>query len=153
MKIDYSQSFYLAAGKNACYALCIIDIARDWYREEAKADLGMDDVSALLIGINSGCIDFREDDYLWNGNFYVANPSRFLSLLTGLNWIVTKEKADYKCAPGEQEVQFWALDQKKADLGEGHFIRPGKNTLQQSLTVEKGQCYSKRIFKKYLNII
>lgn len=141
--MKYIQSFMLSAGNYGCYALQIVQLAR-----EIKPELKIDDLSALTAGINSGCIEFNEDDYKDEDNFFVKDPASFLGVLTGKSWKVRKMPADYQVKPGEYAIEFWAKNDKNAAIGIGHFDRPTYHTLQSSYTLAMGKCYSKRIFSQ-----
>lgn len=137
----YSQSFYLAAGNYGCYALQLVNLAREYTGEP------LDDTTALLMGIHAAYITFNFADYTNGDNFYVQNPTGFLKLLTGKKWVVRKEDGDYKLKKGEYAINFWAKTAANAEKGVGHFDTETYHTLQNSQTIAKGKIYSKRVFK------
>lgn len=145
---DHMQSFYLSAGKNGCYALCIIELAKKIIAERGFNTLIINEQDALIRGIESGYISFNLDDFADSNNFFVKDPAKFLGVLVGENYTVTVQNGDYICRADEFEIDFWALNEINAKKGIGHFTLPGKNTLQSSNTVKCGFVYSKRIFKK-----
>lgn len=145
---DHVQSFMAAAGASACYALCIYDIAKTWWEEQYPGrKFDYDELEALFVGVEKGFIEFHEDNYNAPGNFYVTYPKGFIEYLTGREWQVREDEAEYECLRDEYEVQFWAWNAEKAARREGHFIRPGKNTLVYSRSVASGACFKKRIYK------
>ena len=147
-QMDYIQSFFKSAGANACYALSLIDIARDVTKERKIIAFSVNEEEALIYGIEKGYIDFNKNNYDDTHNFYVKRPDLFMEAMTGSKWSVRIEGPDYKCQEEEYEILFWALNDENAKKGIGHFTRPGKNSLQTSNTVKNGKVYSKRIFKK-----
>ena len=123
---------------DSCYALCIIDIARDVLRKK------LDTISCLLKGIDNKFIYFNLNKYDDPENFYVQNPELFLNLLTRKKFKVSKVIAsEYKSSKGDYLVEFWSIDGKT-----GHFTRPGKNTLQYSKNVAEGKIWSYRVFRE-----
>lgn len=143
---EHPQSFMLSAGKYGCYALCIVDIAREVLDDMGDNPALINDYDAIAGGCDHGYIDFDEDNYDSINNFYVRDPAGFLEYLTGCKFTVRHEKPSYKVQGYEYEVEFWAIDEVQGKRGVGHFIRPGKNTLAFSNTVARGSRYSKRIF-------
>lgn len=137
---EYFQSFCESIGNFACYALCIIDIAKKINKCE------IDEIQALKAGINKGFIKFNFDDYSDNDNFYVINPDKFLQLLTNKLFTVTKENSDYKIKENEYAVEFWSRNSF------GHFARvyDNFNSLQKSNCVNCGEIKSYRIFREVI---
>lgn len=138
---EYMQSFMLSAGKYGCYALQIIGIAH-------KCGVKINDMYALVRGIQEGYIDFNPDNYEDSSNFFVRHPDDFLSLLTKEKWTMQREGAAYKAKPGEYVINFWAKNDVNNAKGEGHFDASDYHTLQHSYTIEQGKVYSKRVFKR-----
>ena len=137
-----------AAGEYACYALCIIEIAKEEERTNGINPEHISYLEALVSGIEKGFIFFDEKKYDSDKNFFVRDPGAFLGYLTGKKWNVRYKSATYEPASGEYAVEFWAWSAIRAQNGIGHFCRPGKNTLQYSKSVADGKCYSKRIFSR-----
>ena len=140
---DHIQSFFFTAGTDACYAICIIDIAK-----EITNSKNIIEQEALIAGIEKKYIEFHEKNYSDIRNFIVLDAGAYLSYLTGSKWECIKTGPEYTCKPGEYEILFWATTAQRSNEGLGHFTRPGKNTLQFSKNVAEGQVYQKRIFKK-----
>lgn len=135
----YFQSFCKAIGNYACYALCIIQLAREINETE------LDDIASIQKGIKAGYIDFNPADYDSVDNFYVRYPDRYLSMLTGKTFTVTREPATYKPRHGDYLVEFWSIDGKT-----GHFAMTyrGFNSLQKSKNVDNGKIISYRVFRR-----
>jgi hypothetical protein len=132
------QTFLAEAGEAACYALDIIQIAS----EESKKIL--DPISMLEIGIHIGMIHYGTPDD--NDNFFVKDPALFLTTISGDEWTVTKESADYIAQPGERVVERW--ERKVTGSTIGHFRLPEWDSLVDSKTVKYGQLVSKRVFRR-----
>ncbi len=139
------QSFFASAGKYGCNALCIIQIANDYLK--SKNEGVWNEIDALVDGINRKYIDFNVENFDDTNNFFVRDGSGFMTYLTGRRFTMQKESADYQAKKDEYEILFWALSQKNADAGIGHFTLPGRNTLQASKTVSTGKVYSKRVYR------
>lgn len=146
--MKYMQSFYMAAGKWCCYALCLVEVAKKWWAQNKDSDFPISDTDALLFGIGNKYIDFKESDYLYEGNFYVRYPELFLGRLTGGIWSVRREPLDYIAQKDEYVINFYAKTKEDADKGIGHFVFGDNNTLQYSATVAFGKVFSKRVCKK-----
>ena len=137
--MKYEQSFMKAIGDNACYALCIINIA------EQLVGKPYDTLGVLEEGIKRGYIEFHEENYNHPDNFYINEPALFLGMLTGKKWSVRKETDIlYKPKAGEYVVERWERN------GYGHFARTrdGYNSLQDSKCVTLGKLASLRVFKE-----
>jgi hypothetical protein len=134
------QSFLLSAGESSCYALDIIRIGE----MELGGDIPV--IEALTDGIKKGCIYYNWENSEDNDNFYVGDPGRFLSLLAGGKWVVTKEGPDYQPRPGEHVVQRW--ERQKTGTTIGHFRLPNWDSLADSKTVKFGRLISTRVFRK-----
>ena len=135
----FFQSFCKAVGNYGCYALCIVQLAREINQCE------FDDIASIQKGIKAGYIDFDPNDYDSPDNFFVRYPDRFLSLLTDKSFTVTKEPATYRPKYGDYVVEWWSKDGKT-----GHFamLKRGFNSLQYSSNVDKGKIYSYRVFRR-----
>lgn len=144
--IKYIQSFFAAAGKNACYAFCLYDVAKE-YLEKHGLPILVNELEALEMGVSRGYINFNFSDYDDPDAFYVTKPHLFLRGLTGIDWTARKEGRDYIALPGEYVIEFSALSEKNGGLGIGHFWRTRNNPLQRSNSSEKGFIYSKRVFQ------
>ena len=137
--IAHPQSFCKAIGENACYALCIIDIAEKITKKKFEI------ISTLENAINRGYIDFDFNDYNDDDNFFVRKPDAFLSWLVGRKFSVTYEEPTYSIKKGDYAVEFWSINGKA-----GHFARTkdGFNSLDYSVNVSKGKIYSYRVFRE-----
>ena len=142
MKIKHIQSFFASAGDEGCYAFCLIELAE-------KAGKKIDVLKVLLEGIEKGYISFNWKNYKDKNNFFVSRPDAFFSMLMGEEFHVRFALSNYVPKDDELEIQFWALNQEKADHGIGHFVlSKDEDTLQESNILKFGSCYSKRIFYK-----
>lgn len=138
---EYIQSFMLSAGNYGCYALQIIHIAH-------KSGVKINEMYALVRGIQEGYINFNPDDYNGKNNWFVREPIKFLEMLTGEGWTMRREGAKYKAKDGEHVINFWAKNDANNAKGEGHFDAADYHTLQHSYTIEQGKIYSTRVFKR-----
>ena len=134
------QSFFEAAGENACYAFCIGKLAEQFLAKE------LDPLKLLLDGIERGYIAYKWLQPHDANNFFVLGPDSFLSYLTGIHWTVTKESPSYQPKPGELVVNYWEYSSTGRVIG--HFALPNWNSLIDSQTVAKGQIVSKRVFRR-----
>lgn len=64
----HTQSFMLAAGRYACYALQIVHIAQ-------SLGVNVGELDALEDGILKGYIAFNEANYEDSNNFFVEKPA------------------------------------------------------------------------------
>ena len=128
------QSFFLAAGKNGCYCFCIIKIAERILKAE------LDPQSALQAGIDNKFIRVNEKNYSQGDNFYVLEPAKFLTYLSGWKCDVKKENPEYKAKQGETVVECWECN------GRVHFRLPDWDPLENSQTVKYGKVKSLRVF-------
>lgn len=131
---DNIQSFLLAAGNNGCYCFSIIKIAE----RITKTDI--DPQSALQAGIDKKFIRVNEKNYSQGDNFYVLEPAKFLTHLSGWKCGVRKETADYKPKDGEIAVECWNCN------GRTHFRLSNWDSLENSQVVKYGQIASLRVF-------
>lgn len=145
--MKHMQSFYIAAGKWSCYALSLVAVAKKWWESHREDKFPYEETEALLMAIEKKYIDFKEIDYLWEGNFTVRYPELFLGKMTGGTWNVRREPSDYVPSENEYVIDFYAKSQENANKGIGHFVFE-VNSLQQSETVRVGKIYSKRVCKK-----
>jgi len=128
------QSFFLAAGNNGCYCFAIIKIA------ERIAKLEIDPQSALQAGIAKKFIRVNEKNYSQGDNFYVAEPAKFLTYLSGWKCDVKKEAPDYQLKDGEIAVECWNCN------GRTHFKLSDWDSLENSQVVKYGKIASLRVF-------
>jgi hypothetical protein len=132
------QTFFEEAGKAACYALSIVNIAEEVLGRQVDA------CTALLEGVAKGFIryaPFEDPD-----NFFVDRPAEFLEYLTGQKWTVRKEAAGYRPAQGEYVVMRY--ERQATGMTIGHFRRPGWDSLVTSKCVREGKLVSLRVFAK-----
>lgn len=152
LKIDFIQSFYAAAGKNACYAFCLIKAGQKWLCKNKKVFQLLPQWNYerfLIAGIEKKWIDFNSLNYDDASNFFVREPAKFLGYITNVEWDVIQMDRNYVAKPDEIEIDFWAKSEEAGKKGTGHFVCSGDtNTLQNSLTVRNGFIYSKRIFRR-----
>lgn len=102
-------------------------------------------MDAILDIINNNWVMFDENDMSSHDNFYVNRPDKILKYLTGKDFEVRKENADYVLKENEYAVEYWTVNGKV-----GHFARTYKdfNSLEHSNCVSKGKITSYRIFKE-----
>lgn len=128
------QSFFLSAGLTGCYCFSIIKIAENILKTEIDA------VTALQEGIKNKFIRVNEKNYSQGDNFYVLEPAKFLTFLSGWKCDVKKEDAGYKPKDGEIIVERWDCN------GNSHFKLPDWDSLQNSQVVKYGEIKSLRVF-------
>ena len=128
------QTFLAEAGEAGCYALCIIEIA-----ERATARK-FDTAYSLEAGVQAGMIHYGAPSD--GDNFFVRDPAGFLTLLTGVGWLVEKVAADYVPSLGEYVVDRW----ERGTIG--HFRLPDWDSLIGSQTVANGKIASRRVFRR-----
>lgn len=145
--ITHLQSFFATAGSESCYALNLIDVARE-YIESFGLELIGNELDYLEHGTVRGFIDFNWKDYSdMQRGFFVKDPCGFLKMITGVDWYGSKEARDYKPKPGDYIIDFWAKTEENGRKGIGHFNRENHDSLQNSQTVKNGFIYSKRVFR------
>jgi hypothetical protein len=132
------QTFFGEIGEAACYALDIIQIAIE------ETGRNMDPVTMLDLGIHLDFIHYTAPDD--NDNFFVNDPAVFLTTISGIDWTMSKESADYVAKPGERVVERW--ERKVTGSTIGHFRLPEWDSLADSKTVKFGQLVSKRVFRR-----
>ena len=144
MIVDAIQSFFKSAGEESCYVSCIIKTAS----RITGTELTLRNVAkAIEAGIDAGYIDFNQKDYTdKRRNFYVIDPGKYLSLLTGKRFTCTKVSASYQCKKGDYEIDWKVLSQENGRKDIGHFVLPDWDPLQNSNTGKNGFIWSKRIF-------
>ena len=143
----HMQSFFTSAGKESCYASCIIMAAANFNGVHGLTlrDIGQ----ALDEGLDGGFIRYnREDDYDGEQNFFVTDPAGFLGKLTGARWECLQMPPNYRAREGELEIDFKVLTDGNAKKGIGHFVLPDWDPIQNSNTGRNGYVYSKRIFRR-----
>lgn len=128
------QSFFLSAGNNGCYCFSIIKLAERILKKD------IDVHTALQAGIDKKYIRVNKKNYAQSDNFYVLEPAKFLTYLSGWKCGVKKAPADYKPKNGELIVEHW----KRA--GYGHFRLSDWDSLENSQTVKYGKISSLRVF-------
>lgn len=136
--IEGVQSFMRSAGDTACYALCIVRIA------ELDTNRDIDPVRAMIKGIKDEYISFDWEDMSNGWNFFIRQPARFLKMMTGKQWDVRHDTADYRGFLGEYVVQRW--ERQTTDGIFSHFRLPQWDPLISSNTVRYGQLVSTRVF-------
>lgn len=134
------QTFLSEAGEAACYALDIVKIA------ERVTGRDMDPIMSFYDAVAAGLIHYNEQDPNDNNNFFVTDPARLLSCLTGIPWTVEKADADYLAKSGEYVVDRW--ERRKTGAVIGHFRLPDWDSLADSQTVKYGSIVSKRVFRR-----
>lgn len=135
--MKHFQSFCLSIGNNACYVLCLIDIAEEFLKKE------IDKISAIEKIIDSGAVLFNQNNHNDSDNFFVKDPEKILYLLTGKKWKVRFEESTYKKQNDDYVVEYWSLNGGRS----GHFARTykGFNSLQKSNIVTNGKLVSYRV--------
>jgi len=131
------QDMLAEAGEAACYALALGNVAEEYLRKELNA------CTILQTGIDIGAIYYNPKDKNDNDNFFVKNPALLLKKLTGINWEVRKENADYIPMSKEYTIQRW--ERTKTGQTIGHFRRMTWDSLTDSQTVRYGKIVSQRI--------
>lgn len=145
--IKHIQSFFLSAGSESCYAITLIDVARE-YIESFGLELIGNEQDYLEHGTVRGFIDFNWAKYSDTGSaFFVKDPCGFLKMITGKDWSCRKEAKDYRAKAGDYVINFWSKSEDNGRKGIGHFARDGFDSLQDSLTVKNGFVYSKRVLR------
>ncbi|MBQ9239454.1 MAG: hypothetical protein IJ191_09140 [Treponema sp.] len=134
------QSFFMAAGDSACYALQLYNVA-----QKIGLAAPMNEQAAIELGIESGVIEYHAENWHHPRNFLVIDAGKFVTILTMRRYAARWDSANYKAKPGEHVIQFWAKSKANADKGIGHFDAPDYHTLQRSVTVETGKVYSTRV--------
>lgn len=89
MTIPYLQDLIYAIGLQGCYAMSLVFVASDFLGKE------LDLLKSIYIGIKNGVILYNENNVKDNDNMYVKDAEKFLKLLTGKNWRVTKQSKGY----------------------------------------------------------
>ena len=135
------QTFFDEAGDAMCYAIDIVELAR---RIKGQSEDDANIVADLERGIAAGHIHYSWDNPDDSDNFFVTDPSAFLSSLTGQKWTVRKEDAAYFPRPGELIVQRWERQVTGQTIG--HFRLPDWDSLIDSKTVKLGKIVSLRVF-------
>lgn len=142
--INNVQSFFESLGKYGCYFLTLVHFAEQKTRLNYTQDLYF-----LSCQFNRlGFMHFNKDNFLDKDNFYIKRPDLILNLLARGKYSVRKEPAEYIPQENETEILFYALSNKNAEKGIGHFRMRDFDTLQNSNTVKNGKVYSKRIIKE-----
>lgn len=129
------QSLCLSMGNNACYFMCVINIAEEYTHKK------YDVFTILAIANAHKVIDFDYDNLSSSNNFYMEDAAKLLYILTGKKWTVRKEPSYYKPKKQDYIVQHWTKG-----YGDGHFNRPNFDSCQNSQTVKIGKIDSYRIF-------
>lgn len=138
------QTFLAEAGENACYTLCLIDVALEYFQAH-KIDKELDIVSEIKTAVQKKYISYNWTDKNDNNNFYVQYPALFLEQLTGKKWIVRHDIAFYK--PEKNEYVINRYERQKTGYVTGHFEREDFKPICDSLTVRYGQLKSTRVCK------
>ena len=134
------QTFLSEAGESACYALSILKIANKITGKYFPVVETLSDCIAKKF-IHFNMANPNDDD-----NFFVSNPDKMLSHLTGIKWSVSKESADYQLKVDEWLVQRW--ERVRTGVTTGHFRLPDWDSIINSQTVKYGKVVSTRIFRK-----
>lgn len=94
--------------------------------------------------IEKGYVIFNKKNFDDSDNFFVQKPAEILNMLTGREWEVRWEDANYKPTPYEFAIENWSKTTKT-----GHFamIKSGFNSLQNSENVRLGKIINYRICK------
>ena len=134
------QTFMAEAGEASCYADSIIKIA------SIVTGKYFPIVETLADCVDKNFIHYSEANPDDPDNFFVEAPDKMLSFLTGQNWTLTKESADYVAKPGEYVVNSWERAVTGATFR--HFRLADWDSLMNSKTVKFGKIVSKRVFRK-----
>lgn len=138
------QTFFVEAGEASCYAIALVDIA------EEITGTSRDIVKTFMDAVDKGFIHYNWSDPSDGRNFFVENPSAFLSWMTGQKWDVSHDVANYVPRPGEFIINRWELTVVKAGKTEvhAHFRRPAKDSLFYSNCVANGSVVSTRVCRR-----
>lgn len=101
-------------------------------------------IEVILKCISKGYVDFNAKNYDDYNNFFVRKPAQILNMLTGVEWEVRWESANYVPKKGEYTIEDWSKTTKT-----GHFAmtKIGFNSLQKSENVLHGKIIDYRICK------
>lgn len=99
--INYLQDFFLAIGYEGCYAMSLVMVASEYLKQE------LDIVKSINIGVVRGVIGYNEDNLRAKETMYVYDAERFLFLLTGVKWKVTKYGKGIDMPQGAYAIQEW----------------------------------------------
>ena len=137
------QKLLQSAGNSGCYALCLIDVAEEYF-ENKQIDRKIDVVRAFDEAIDRKYIYFNRKDPSDSDNFYVRQPGLFLEMLTGKKWLVTHDMADRQ-VKNENEYIIRRYERKMTGHTYGHFERDIFKPIVNSLTVTNGEEVSTRV--------
>lgn len=99
--VNYLQDFFCAIGHEGCYALSLVMVASEYLKQE------LDIAKSINIGIARGVIGYNEDNLRAKETMYVYDAERFLFLLTGVKWKVTKYGKGIDIPQGAYAIQEW----------------------------------------------
>ena len=146
---DGIQQYMGEAYESACYALCLLDVARE-YNEKYNHGYDFDVLYVLTQACTgtgkSSIIYYNENDLNDNDNFYVQHPDELLKLATGKNWLVEKTN-DTAYKPSGKQFKINYYERVKTGSVIGHFERDIFKPYKNSLTVKYGTLKSLRICK------
>jgi hypothetical protein len=134
------QSFYEAAGKWACLALCIIKIAEEINGQDYDWAVAS---SKLVKGVDDGFIYYNYKNNTDSKNFDVLDNAGFLKSLlmdkkVDVEFISDQAKIkNWQAKPNQYTVQRWTRPDGKG-MEIQHFTRPVWNSLLYSRTVVEG---------------
>ena len=138
------QTFFEQAGEACCYAIALADIAEDITGNR------LDVVRTFMDAIDKGFIHYNWNNPEDQRNFFVEDPSAYLSWMTGQKWEVVKDAANYLPQPGEFIINRWEYTNMSTGKAVvyGHFRRPDKDSLFFSNCVTKGSVVSTRVCRR-----
>lgn len=135
---DGIQDFCACIGEEACYAIQLIGVAEDIMKRPFPL------ITSLVRGIQTGCIEFNQNDKNDPDNFFVNDPEEFLRILTGLHVSVRKVEGNtYIPKSNEWVIDLWK-DDSRGKLYY-HFRSKYFDSLSNSKTVKFGYITSQRV--------
>ena len=123
------QRQHLWIGEGGCYFLSIA------YLGEMISGEVVNDIDLYGIALGRGWMD---------RDCYIRQPDSILSFITGQQWHVRHEPAEYVPKDYEKVIERW--EWKKTMVTLAHFKLPDWDPYGESDTVKYGELVSKRIF-------
>ena len=145
---DGIQSFCGEIKESACYALSLLDVAREYNHKYNNAKT-FDLLELLYMACSStdktGVIYYNRDNLNDNNNFYVQRPEELLKMATGKEWKVVKEYNTRYHVQNKKEYIINYYERECTGHVTGHFEREKFHPIKNSLTVKYGSLKSLRV--------